>query len=389
MQKVIVLSGGRLRQSSSLFVESSDYPFYVSNGKVALGTTETNAVFTIYGGSLSTTAGSRLGIARFYGSASNSVYLSVDLHRVSNGSDWTTAPILIQRRTDVTDQAYIALHGTNVGINSLAPRSTLTVGGSIEVGGGGEFIISSGPLGIGKGAIFTRSLSTLLPGDNNGFAMYLGRNDGEGPTSATAGIECSWQNGGNPALDIGVTRDGARAHIRMDYTGAIYFMTGALTQARLLNNNLSVAGGIYVGNSAGQPLYQIHLSSDSAAKPGTNVWTVISDIRTKKNIQPYTKGVDYIRSLPKPINFQYNGFAGTPVDNVVYAGYIGQEVWKVDPTMITIQNSPMSSGSNEDNLPLLTVNTNQLTYAFHNAIVELAEQVEALKVQIASIKGES
>jgi hypothetical protein len=48
------------------------------------------------------------------------------------------------------------------------------------------------------------------------------------------------------------------------------------------------------------PTYQLQLSSDSAAKPSTNTWTVASDGRLKdpESIEPFTEGSDLIRKLP-------------------------------------------------------------------------------------------
>lgn len=109
---------------------TSGSSIYYDGGNVGIGTNAPSAPLTVFGGNLPGTAGSSAVMSRQFASASNSVYLQTSLARGADGGDWTTAPLLLQRITDVTGQAFISLHGNNVGINSLMPTFPLEVGGT-------------------------------------------------------------------------------------------------------------------------------------------------------------------------------------------------------------------------------------------------------------------
>jgi trimeric autotransporter adhesin len=142
--------------------------------------------------------------------------------------------------------------------------------------------------------------------------------------------------------------------------------------------------GIGVGIGINTPAYQLHLGSNSAAKPGSNVWTVISDDKTKKpeTIKPYTGGLSLLKSL-RPVTFQYNGEYGTPNDGEEYVGLVAQEVEKVAARMVKkakVRKKADDAASTEDEI--LSVNTGELQYAIINALLELAGVVDSLKTKI-------
>jgi len=67
--------------------------------------------------------------------------------------------------------------------------------------------------------------------------------------------------------------------------------------------------GIGVGMDPGG--YQIQLSLDSAAKPTSGTWTVISDSRLKENVQRFDDGLAVLREID-PVSYELNGLAGRP-----------------------------------------------------------------------------
>ncbi|MEX2054236.1 MAG: hypothetical protein WD883_01710, partial [Candidatus Colwellbacteria bacterium] len=104
---------------------------YGSGANIGIGTTAPAVKFDVFAGNLGTTAGNTLEISRQGGNVSNGVYLSTQLYRTSNGTEWSTAAILLRRVTDVSPQAYISLTGDRVGIGTVTPSSLLHVNGTI------------------------------------------------------------------------------------------------------------------------------------------------------------------------------------------------------------------------------------------------------------------
>ena len=75
------------------------------------------------------------------------------------------------------------------------------------------------------------------------------------------------------------------------YLGGTTSINGLNLQAPVFPNLLYMDGlNGRVGIGTGNPTHRLELSTDDAAKPGTNTWTVVSDIRMKQNIHPYKDG---------------------------------------------------------------------------------------------------
>jgi hypothetical protein len=89
-------------------------------------------------------------------------------------------------------------------------------------------------------------------------------------------------------------------------------------------------GNVGIGMNPG---FQLQLSTNSAAKPTSNVWTISSDRRLKKNIQPLHGSLERLMKL-RGVTYQWKnpetqgGMAGT------YPGLIAQEVEPVFPDWI-------------------------------------------------------
>ena len=86
-------------------------------------------------------------------------------------------------------------------------------------------------------------------------------------------------------------------------------------------------GNVGIGDP--NPVFQLELSTDSAGKPSTSTWTVVSDERIKENVRPYEKGLSEILKVKTKL-FDYNGKAKYPKlkDNV---GVIAQEIQRDFP----------------------------------------------------------
>jgi hypothetical protein len=97
-----------------------------------------------------------------------------------------------------------------------------------------------------------------------------------------------------------------------------FYVDGAVDAAKMTirSGTTSVAtfnGSGNVGIGTSSPAYQLELSTDSAAKPTSALWTIASDSRVKTETGEYTKGLDAVCAL-RPITYQYNGAAGFTAD---------------------------------------------------------------------------
>ncbi len=122
-----------------------------------------------------------------------------------------------------------------------------------------------------------------------------------------------------------------------------------------------------VGLGVANPGYQLHLSVNSAAKPGTNTWTVVSDARLKQDVSAFTEGLDIIKQI-NPVWFSYNGKAGLPTGER-YVGVIAQELQKVAPYMV--DEWEYEDPETGEKTTYLGVDNGAMTYMLINAVKEL------------------
>ena len=131
---------------------------------------------------------------------------------------------------------------------------------------------------------------------------------------------------------------------------------------------LSGTGNLGIGMT---PTYQLQLSTDSAAKPGTTLWTVPSDKRMKRDIKQFSKyGLKELLSL-KPVEFKYNGKYNSIDDGKTQVGYLAQDIQKVMPEMV--------SSIEIDGEEILNVNSHLLSFAVIEVLREINDKIEALK----------
>ncbi len=147
----------------------------------------------------------------------------------------------------------------------------------------------------------------------------------------------------------------------------------------------------YVGFGTTAPVYRVHLTSNSAAKPTSSLWATGSDARLKKDVRPYTDGLDLINKID-PVWFTYNGKAGMP--NETGVGTLAQDFQKIAPYMVgEWQYIDSTNGEIEK---YLDIDYGPLLFAFVNAIKEqqlmidqnakLKEDFDELQREMESLK---
>lgn len=185
-------------------------------------------------------------------------------------------------------------------------------------------------------------------------------------------------------------------HSRINNGGAISLWTSGNAYSYMWTQAIQDDGSNNLKNMVLQPLgagigiglnpgYQFEVSTDSAAKPSTNTWTIASDSRVKTVIGEYTKGVDAICSL-RPVLYRYNGKAGFIDDGKDKVSIIAQEAMSSFPDCVGSFMRKLHEDDQEET-QLFNWNGHEVTFALINSVKELKAEIDSLKSEIASIKG--
>jgi hypothetical protein len=150
----------------------------------------------------------------------------------------------------------------------------------------------------------------------------------------------------------------------------------------VLGGGISCAGAIDVAINlnVGQDVDivdSLTVHTDSCNKLTSGAWGGISDIRLKKDISPYTRGLADVLKL-NPVSYQYNGRGGTPDDGKTYIGLVANDALPVMPEMVSSRKGRLDPGDQQDT-DILTINVSSLIYALTNAVKELAARVAVLE----------
>jgi hypothetical protein len=136
-------------------------------------------------------------------------------------------------------------------------------------------------------------------------------------------------------------------------------------------------------------------------KPGGGTWAAASDARLKKDVQPFSDGLDKVLAI-KPVSFKYNDRFKHLDNGKTYIGVIAQEIKEVAP--YTVELMPFGQVNMEDENGVERVvkpgedfysyDSSSLTYMLINAVKELksmndsqAEAIENLKKEIENLKS--
>lgn len=263
-----------------------------------------------------------------------------------------------------SNRAYIYTRDDEGGSMPLLihPNSAVGVGIGTTNNRGAQLYIEGGSFNWNEnipsrnyiGTIHLDPTSSASPLDNYGNAITFGGVNDVNGGYAQAGI---------------YVRTSATYGTKMYLATTDNYTTGSKTRL-FINNN----GDIGIGTTS--PTYKLELSTDSAAKPSTNTWTISSDSRIKTNIQSYTKGLEIIKKI-NPVSYDYNGKAGfDPTQGGI--GIIAQDVKDILPESISSYYKKLNP-EDENETELYNFNSHALTYVLINAIKEQQTQIEELK----------
>jgi hypothetical protein len=150
-----------------------------------------------------------------------------------------------------------------------------------------------------------------------------------------------------------------------------------LTHVRVPNGNPN--GTVLTGIMTSTPGLTFEVAG-TAGKPGSATWIVLSDERLKKNINPYSDGLEKLRQI-KPVTFQYNGKKGIADTTSTYVGIIAQDMQKIAPYMVNNTEYYGPGGGT-----YLNYDANALTYMLVNSVKEEDKIIEQLKAELKETK---
>lgn len=202
-----------------------------------------------------------------------------------------------------------------------------------------------------------------------------------------------WNGVGAGKIQSIVWRDNSDGQIVAGW-GAVYDGTTSvdLTAFGLYNSTFrnettrvfTIKGTGNVGIGLTNPAYQLQLSTDSAAKPSTNTWTIASDARIKTGIRPFNDSLSVIDKI-NPVWYRYNGKGGFEADGKDYIGVVAQDIEKVAP--YTVNNYKAKLNANDTNdTELMNFNSHALTFVLINAVKEQQREIELLKSRVAALE---
>lgn len=173
--------------------------------------------------------------------------------------------------------------------------------------------------------------------------------------------------------------------------GQIQLRVGGSTKWTLNNT-----GNIAIGYGTATNTNKLAVNGSACKSVGGSAWTVCSDMRTKKNVKKYEKGLEEILQM-EPIRYQYNGKGGT-IDGLKSVSISAQKLRELDADMVTeFEHNFSVKETPEGDLPklsdyktekFLSINTNNLQWMLVNGIQELNSKVEERDDLILELKSQ-
>jgi len=245
---------------------------------------------------------------------------------------------------------------------------------------------SNAALRYNTGATLDWYVGTGVSGSNSDYHIYSGTTNADALTilkSTGAATFSSSVTATSYVLNNGTFRGGLFTYNSIAGTGTdygatifaetsynIYFCPGGSATKQMT----ITSGGVGIGTTS--PSYQLQLSTDSAAKPTSALWTIASDERIKENITPYTKGLADLLQI-NPVNYDYNGLGGFNKGKGG-VGIIAQQIIDILPDSVGSVKGKLNE-TDEEEIDILNFNGHELTYVLINAIKELKAEIDLLK----------
>jgi hypothetical protein len=326
------------------------------SGKVGIGTTNPTSKLTVVDDILLTGSSPSLTLTDATSSFVIKTNTSGEGVVQTNG---TSKPIRFFRNNGSSESMRIDGFG-NVGIGITAPTVKLHIGSASNSGSSTEEFRIQTATGSGYGGNAVVNLNTGAFGKSG---IYFGNNGVLSYANQDAFLEYD------------------------DYSGQTKLNFGnTLTINKGTSSSIYINSFGRVGLGTTSPQYQLQLSTNSAAKPTSSSWTVVSDERVKTNIRPYETGLQELLQI-EPKLFDYNGKAGFDATTKNNIGVIAQEIKDVMPETVKKYNAKLNEEDEEDT-ELYNFDSHALTFALINSVKELNAKIKSLETKIQTLENQ-
>jgi hypothetical protein len=149
-----------------------------------------------------------------------------------------------------------------------------------------------------------------------------------------------------------------------------------------------------VGINVASPTYELQLSSNSAGKPISSVWSVVSDSRVKTDVETIPDALDKIVNL-RPVKFKYtHDFchcheSGDVDDDTYYYNFIAQEVEVEFPEAVVNSDFDVHDHDTDEVVVenVKTLDAHVINVYLVKAVQELKEELDAAKARITELES--
>ena len=223
-----------------------------------------------------------------------------------------------------------------------------------------------------------------FPLDVNGTISNKGTTGNTGYVTLTQGTSTTTGNvnlmNGNNSISASFYADATNVYINSVQSRNIVFQT--LNTTRM---TISTSGNVGIGVAT--PIYQLQLSTDSAAKPSTSTWTVSSDMRLKEDIELADISLCYsnIKHLKlKRWKWRDDIDPSFSVENLGdrhKLGWIAQDVSNVIPK--SVERHDMYGISD-----CLSLNTDQIYATLYGCVEKIIQDKEQLEQTVVDLQNQ-
>jgi hypothetical protein len=146
--------------------------------------------------------------------------------------------------------------------------------------------------------------------------------------------------------------------------------------AGYFEGNVTIAGSSSTGG--------LFVNVGTGYKPGGGMWAGTSDARVKKDVKPFTRGMEDLERV-QPVTFRYNGLGGTIDDGIDRVGVIAQDLEKVLPSMVSTRRLKLHP-QDATTIDIEHVDPSDFTYLLINAVAEQQAAIERREARIAKLE---